>query len=482
MSFLRLPGQLWHLVVLAMVCVAAPLAGLLFFASSALLQQSATARLQSEVAVALAEITRAAAEALTDLERSAGQFRILGEQVQKELVLANTAALAEALINMAEGLEEASLLDLQQSILNRVLRLSAEIQTGSADSPEVTSEIDAIEQTRAELAALTAGMRRTTEQALQRQTERAARTSEKIVAFGLATIPLTLGIILLFTVLITRPLAQLQQSVKRLGREDPESVTVKVPDGPGEIIRLGQQIEWLRTRLVKANHQQKQFLQNISHELKTPLASIREGTGLLRDGVVGPISPAQKEVLQLVEENGLHLQQLISNLLQLTRAQRDADNSAREFELLTLFAQILHYHGLSMAQHGIRACVGGPECRLLLNEALLNTVLDNLVSNAIAYGRAGGILWFGWHIDSGHVYIDVGNSGQAIAESERDAIFQPFFQGQQRRQGAVKGSGVGLSVARQCARQLPGGDLQLHVSSRPGNWFRVTLDRSVLLD
>lgn len=84
------------------------------------------------------------------------------------------------------------------------------------------------------------------------------------------------------------------------------------------------------------------------------------------------------------------------------------------------------------------------------------SVLDNLYSNAVHYGAESGNIWIRSSLHGSMVYIDVMNTGTPIPEAEQTMIFEPFFQGSHQRKGAVKGSGLGLSIARDCIRRMRG--------------------------
>lgn len=92
----------------------------------------------------------------------------------------------------------------------------------------------------------------------------------------------------------------------------------------------------------------------------------------------------------------------------------------------------------------------------LAEPMLLMSVLDNLYSNAVHYGAESGNIRIRSRLQGTTVYIDVINTGTPIPEAERAMIFEPFFQGSHQRKGAVKGSGLGLSIARDCIRRMQG--------------------------
>jgi two-component system sensor histidine kinase GlrK len=105
---------------------------------------------------------------------------------------------------------------------------------------------------------------------------------------------------------------------------------------------------------------------------------------------------------------------------------------------------------------------------------LLMRVMDNLYSNAVHYGQESGNIWIRSRQIENRVQIDVANSGTPIPESDKSMIFEPFYQGTHQRKGAVKGSGLGLSIAQDCIRRMQG-ELNLVAVEYADVCFRIEL-------
>src|SRR5699024_10581542 len=103
------------------------------------------------------------------------------------------------------------------------------------------------------------------------------------------------------------------KSIRRLGEGDFDTPVEVV--GPRDLETLGQQLDWLRQRLVELEEAKTRFLQHVSHELKTPLAALREGAELLCDEVTGRLNTQQLEVTRILRDNSLRLQKLIEDML-----------------------------------------------------------------------------------------------------------------------------------------------------------------------
>ena len=152
-----------------------------------------------------------------------------------------------------------------------------------------------------------------TQRAIERLQDTAARARESWLWLALATAGIALGLAILFAVLISRPIRQLDVAIRQMGTAD--FTHAIVVNGPQDLRYVGQRLEWLRTRLRELEEQQTRFLRHVSHELKTPLTAVREGAELLRDEVGGRLTREQQDIVRIVRENTLSLQKLIEDLL-----------------------------------------------------------------------------------------------------------------------------------------------------------------------
>jgi len=275
--------------------------------------------------------------------------------------------------------------------------------------------------------------------------------------------------------LINQPIRQLEHVIRQLGSARAEG-RIRI-QGPREMQVRGRQLSWLRDQLAELDAQKQQFLRHISHELKTPLASLREGADLLAEGVVGPaLNPAQLEIVSIVQQNSKELQRLIENLLDYNQLLHRDDVTPRAVALVPLVAEIVDSHRLSFKRHGLAATLRDEQAQWVLDAGKLRAALDNLVSNAANYASEDSEVLIHWRVHRNALDIDVANHGSVIPEEEVERIFEPFFQGSTSRRGAIKGSGIGLSVARECI-ESQGGSLRLVHRRGYSVCFRITLPR-----
>lgn len=300
----------------------------------------------------------------------------------------------------------------------------------------------------------------------------AADTRQMLAMQSALAIPAALLLALVFTIVINRPISQLLRAIRRLGRGDfDESVRVS---GPPELTAVSERLDWLRRRLRELEEQKSRFLRDMSHELKTPLASLREGTELMLDGSLGRLDDTQREVAELLRANSLELQQMIVNLLDFSSWQeRTARLNITPVELDGLVRSVADRHRLAVTSRQLEIRVRGGEVRLRADRDKLRTALDNLVSNAVKYSPDRGIILIGIRQQDSHAVIDVTDQGPGVPPGDRERIFEPFYRGKAGHAGPVKGTGIGLSVVMECIRSH-GGTIEI-VDSTQGAHFRIRL-------
>ncbi len=289
----------------------------------------------------------------------------------------------------------------------------------------------------------------------------------------LLLVPMTLAVVGVFTYLFGRPIRAIDRSISELGRGAfSRPIAIR---GPADLERLAAQLEWLRVRLLELAQEKNRFLRHMSHELKTPLANIREGTELLMDGAVGELQSAQREVTAILRENGMKLQRLIENLLSFSAWQaKSVGLEVSEFKLRPLIKSVLENQQLTLVAQRVRLDVQVEDLTPLADRAKVRLILDNLLSNAIKFTPRGGNISIHARREREQLVIDVIDSGPGIPPEERNRIFEAFYQGKTPQGGHVKGTGIGLSVVTEFVN-AHGGSIEILEATAGGAHFRVRL-------
>lgn len=461
------PRSLLQLVLLAFLVVMLPLGVLMYHAGQAFSELSYLADASARQAVEESRRARTLGNLAMEMERSARQYAVLEQDSLLNLYVERHGEFRELLVQQRRFLpNNADVLALEKQLLllAQLPRLEPEdLDVWLAQFTPFAQHTEAVRQATSQQIDAT----------IEMISAQAGAVQSRLWWQTAALVSVSLLLMLLFSWLIIRPVRQLERRILGIG-SGVETNGRDTIQGPAELVRLGDRLDWLSTRLGDLEAQKQQFLRHMSHELKTPLASVREGSALLADGVAGEVTPGQREILSLIDASGRELQRLIEQLLDYNLLQHNQRILLEQVDLAKLVKSALAKHRLALEQKRMRITAFDGPLEWVGDRTAIGRILDNLISNAIAYGEDGGDLLIRAHAGRDHLILDVANSGEAINEQDRPRLFEPFFQGRTRRKGPLKGSGIGLSVAADCARIQEGG-LALVEDQGFAVCFRLTL-------
>lgn len=305
--------------------------------------------------------------------------------------------------------------------------------------------------------------------ALQAQLE-AGRASVGTQVLGAIVLAALLA--LAFGVWLTRPLKRLERAIAGLGENRMDHpVDIR---GPSDMRSLGRRLEWLRLRLKELDEDKARFLRYTSHELKTPLAALREGVALLEDGVAGPLTADQREIARILVQNTATLQGQIEALLRFNAAAFEARRLDRsETDLRDLLHRLVEEQRLQWQARQLTISLKGEAPHMAVDADKLSAAFGNLLSNSIRFSPVGGTLSIALSVARDVVRIDLRDQGPGVAPADRERIFEPFFRGERQPEDAARGTGIGLSIVREYV-QAHGGRVDL-LSDGPGAHFRIEL-------
>ncbi|MCA9695394.1 MAG: HAMP domain-containing histidine kinase [Myxococcales bacterium] len=279
---------------------------------------------------------------------------------------------------------------------------------------------------------------------------------------------------------LTRPLRILARSAQRVGRGD--FATPVQAGGPVEVVELVAELERMRLQLEELEMLKQGFLASISHELRTPLSKIREALALLQDGVVGPLSEVQREVLAIARSACEREIRLVITLLDLSRLRAGSPMRPRDGASIDdVLLRAVDDERVEAEPRGVDVKVtlegDAPRCRM--DPILVERAIANLVRNAVAVSpvgqpvsivrevvaRAAGDLW---------IRIAVSDRGPGVPREIRESMFETFVTRPVPNSSKGIGFGLGLALSREVAR-VHRGELSLHASSSAGATFHLWL-------
>ncbi len=265
-------------------------------------------------------------------------------------------------------------------------------------------------------------------------------------------VPVAVFLIAGFAYALARPIRELDDAINRLGQGKlARSIRIS---GPRDIRQLGEQLDWLRQRLISLEDQKTRFFQHVSHELKTPLTALREGSDLLGDEVVGKLTEEQREVTRILKQNSLTLERLIQDLLTYSQSQsasRIAQKTALELkplQLKDLIDEVIDAQKIAVTAKSLKIQRDCEKTSIMGDAGKLRVVIDNLLSNAVKYSPVGGTIVVRLGKRHDQAIMEVIDEGPGIPPEEREKIFDPFYRSQSAVATGTKGTGLGLAIVR----------------------------------
>jgi two-component system sensor histidine kinase GlrK len=459
-----------QLLVIAFLLIAGLLAAASLRALFTLEQLTAQSRESAVRALDLSAATQSLSERSVAMERTARQSLVLSDRVLRQRFDEAAADARNVLARLGPMDVPSALIDAWRKHLQSIIALL----TGPPDTAldrdrQIADEFRELDRINAAIAQQVRETISTQNRKLQDTLENRRRqlAQQVIAAIGLAVL-----MALAFGIWLTRPLNRLERAIIGLG-ENRLDEAIRI-EGPADLQLVGQRLEWLRLRLVELDADKSRFLRHVSHELKTPLASMREGVSLLEDGVAGELSANQREIAKILRHNTGLLQGQIEDLLRFNAAAFEARQLRREkTDLLQLIEEQVEIQQLQWRARDLQIGVEGKPVQAEVDRDKIGTVIANLLSNAIRFSPVGGRIRIRVSRLAEAVRIDLDDEGPGIAFDDRARIFEPFYRGEQQPPQAVRGSGIGLSIVQEYIA-AHGGRVQL-LPDAPGAHFRIEI-------
>ncbi len=470
---LTYPRSFLSLLLIGFTIVAAPLLFALFTNAIAFERLAGLSEQAVHSAVKVTQASRSLAGHITALERSARQYAVAGDPTFLAAYRTNRSNFQEATrqlgdMALAEGqrIEVAAIERKEQAIHDLISR--------SAPTPALSQRLAADFDALSEHSQALIGVGdQVIDQGIEQLRTQAVKARNNVFWLMVALIPTAVLLIASLTFLIARPISQVTQSIRGLGEGDfGRAIEVH---GPGDMVRLGEQLDWLRVRLVTLEAQKTRFLQHISHELKTPLTALREGSDLLSSGMVGHLNPEQREIARILQEKSIELRKLIEGLLNYSAIHAQASFlEPGVVQLRDVVKRVVNDRKLAIVAKGIRLELNCENVVAYCDEEKIRVTLDNLLSNAVKFSPERGLITLKLYKDHDDAVVEVRDEGPGIPAQEREKVFEAFYRGTETPVAAIKGSGLGLSIVKEYVNLHRG---RVEILEGPGAHFRIRFPR-----
>lgn len=467
------PKSIRRLLLVGFLLVVAPLLAALIHAALSVEQLVVQGQQALFTTVNATRASQLLVDAITNMERNARQYQVLGDPALLGVYGENHQKFLET----AERLGELRLSALQRQRLESISLVEAGIHSNitefSHDAPQLMKGLGKFAGLARDASRMLVDNRKQVQMEVAQLVGNGAEVQRSLVLQAMALVPGALVLVIVFTLLITRPLRQMDRAIRHLGDGDfsrPANII-----GPRDLEQLGERLDWMRDRLLEVEQDKTRFLHHISHELKTPLTAVREGSELLAEQIVGSLNAQQSEIAAILRDNSVQLQKLIEDLLDFNVASTKASLlHQEEVELDLLIEGVLEDHKVAILARQLKLDVSLKAARLEGDRSKLETLVDNLISNAIKYSPDEGWLRIVLEVVGDRVIIEVADSGPGIPEDERRRIFDAFYQGSSTASARVRGTGLGLSIAREYAH-AHSGSIEVVDRDEKGARLRVVL-------
>ena len=305
-----------------------------------------------------------------------------------------------------------------------------------------------------------------------------ALSTTELTLIAAALLTLVIGVAFVVATLLIRalrvPIQRATDAARRVASGDLGARIGTLKED--EFAELGSTFDNLVGRLEVADRDQRRFLADVAHEIATPVNAIRGFATAIADGTMRS-GTERAEAVQLIDSQGRRVDSLLRDLRELTRLDLtasvrvdrvDVDELCRE--LVARFRPESAAAGVDLQFEGAPASLS----HLQTDRRLLETVLDNLLSNAVRYTPSGGRIRLSVTSGRAGVVISVSDTGIGIADEHRSRIFERLYRVDEARDRASGGSGLGLALAQRAARAI-GGTIELESEQGVGSEFRLVL-------
>jgi signal transduction histidine kinase len=243
------------------------------------------------------------------------------------------------------------------------------------------------------------------------------------------------------------------------------------------VVALYAELDTQAEQLRRATELKSRFLSYMSHEFRTPIASIRSLTRLLLDRLDGPLTDEQERQIRFIESTSNEFAEMVDDLLDLAKVEAGrVDISPGWFELVDLFSALRGMFKPVVTNPDVSLVFEEPQSssRLYTDDKMLSQILRNFISNALKFTLKGEVRVSAVQEGEAWITFAVSDTGIGIAKEYHHAIFHDFTQVDSPIQKRLRGTGLGLSLSKRLA-ELLGGSVGLESALGVGSTFRVTV-------
>ncbi|NLB91336.1 MAG: cell wall metabolism sensor histidine kinase WalK [Clostridiales bacterium] len=268
----------------------------------------------------------------------------------------------------------------------------------------------------------------------------------RVLGIMMITFLLAMVFAYIFTKEMTKPLNSMAKATTAMARGDFNQKAEE--EGAEEIIQLAKSFNSMSSQLEQLENSRREFVANVSHELRSPITSIHGFVQGMQDGTI-PLQEHPK-YLQIVSEETTRLSKLINELLQLSRIEQGHTTmKEKTFDINELVRRVLlrRYNDIEQKQIEMSVHFEQENCQVMGDADAIEQVMVNLMDNAIKFTPDNGTIWLGTKEEQHHILVWVEDDGQDIDQEDLVRIFERFYK-VDKAHTSGKGTGLGLSISK----------------------------------
>ena len=251
----------------------------------------------------------------------------------------------------------------------------------------------------------------------------------------------------------SRPIHEMAEATRRFA-EGNFDVRMHNYEGVTEITELAEAFNNMADSLQETERQRREFIANVSHELKTPMTTIAGYTDGILDGTIPPAQ--EKEYLRIISDEARRLSRLVRRMLEVSQLQsRDLTRTKAPFDVCESMRRVLISMEKKITDRGLDVDADIPDGSIMVlgDNDLITQVIYNLLENATKFAREGSSLYLGVTTSNGKAFVSVRNEGDTIPAEEIPLLFERFHKSDKSRSEDKDGVGLGLYVVKTILEQ-----------------------------
>jgi signal transduction histidine kinase len=259
-------------------------------------------------------------------------------------------------------------------------------------------------------------------------------------------------------------------------RRDAENLRTELEETNRGVLALYAELDAQADQLREATELKSRFLAYMSHEFRTPINAIRSIARLLIDRVDGPLTEEQQRQVEFIQQSATEFAEMVDDLLDLAKVEAGrVEISPAWFEMVDLFSALRGMFKPVLTNPDVNLVFEEPADipRLFTDDRKLSQILRNFISNALKFTQKGEVRVTARR-EGDRVTFAVSDTGIGIAPEFQRVIFEEFAQVQSPLQKRLRGTGLGLSLAKKLA-ELLGGSVRVESEPGQGSTFSVTI-------